>query len=164
MSGCLNEANIIGNLAADPDIKHTSDGRPVCNLRVATNESWRDKATGERKERAEFHRVVIFSEGLCGIAEKYLHKGSKVFLRGQLQTRKWQDQTGADKYSTEIVLQGFNSTLVMLDGKGGGGERNPDDDINISVDGKSLNLDGQGATKGFGDLDDEIPFAPEWRG
>ena len=112
----MNEANLIGNLCADPEVRRMQDGRPVVNLRLATSESWRDKSTGERKERSEFHRVVIFSEGLCKVAEAYLHKGSKVFIRGQIKTRKWQDQSGQDKYSTEIVLQGFDAKLTMLDG------------------------------------------------
>ncbi|WP_422363140.1 single-stranded DNA-binding protein [Pyruvatibacter mobilis] len=121
MSGSLNRVALIGNLCADPEVRHTQDGKAIANLRVATSESWRDKSTGERREKTEFHRVVIFSEGLAKVAEQYLRKGSKVYLEGQLQTRKWQDQSGADKYSTEVVLQGFNATLVMLDGKSGGG-------------------------------------------
>ena len=106
-------------LGADPEIRHTQDGRPIVNLRVATSESWRDKASGERKETTEWHRVVIFNEGLCRIAEQYLKKGSKIYLEGQLQTRKWQDQSGQERYSTEVVLQGFNSQLTMLDGTSG---------------------------------------------
>jgi single-strand DNA-binding protein len=117
MSGSLNKVMLIGNLGADPEIRHTQDGRAIANLRIATSESWRDKATGERKEKTEWHTVVIFSEGLCKLAEQYLKKGSKVYLEGQLQTRKWQDRDGNDRYSTEVVLQGFNATLVMLDGK-----------------------------------------------
>jgi single-strand DNA-binding protein len=120
MSGSVNKVILVGNLCADPEVRHTQDGKAIANLRVATSESWRDKSTGERREKTEFHRVVIFSEGLAKIAEQYLRKGSKVYLEGQLQTRKWQDQSGADKYSTEVVLQGFNATLVMLDGKSGG--------------------------------------------
>jgi len=116
MSGSVNKAVILGNLVADPDARTTSDGRKIVNMRVATNESWRDKNTGERKERAEYHSVVIFNEGLARVAENYLRKGSKVYIEGQLQTRKWQDKDGNDKYSTEVVLQGFNSSLVMLDG------------------------------------------------
>ena len=120
MAGSVNKVILIGNLGADPEIRRTQDGRPIANLRVATSESWRDKATGERKEKTEWHRVVIFNEGLCKIAEQYLKKGSKVYLEGQLQTRKWQDKDGQDRYSTEVVLQGFNATLTMLDGRGGG--------------------------------------------
>ena len=118
MAGSINKVILIGNLGADPEIKRTQDGRPIANLSVATSESWRDKNTGERKEKTEWHRVVIFNEGLCKIAENYLKKGSKVYLEGQLQTRKWQDQSGQDKYSTEVVLQGFNGNLTMLDGMG----------------------------------------------
>ena len=121
MAGSVNKVILVGNLGKDPEVRHTQDGRPIVNLSVATSENWRDKQTGERKERTEWHRVVIFSEGLAKVAEQYLHKGSKVYIEGQLQTRKWQDQSGQDKYSTEIVLQGFNSTLTMLDGRGDGG-------------------------------------------
>ena len=115
MAGSVNKVILVGNLGADPEIKRTQDGRPIANLSVATSDSWRDKATGERKEKTEWHRVVIFSEGLCKIAEQYLKKGAKVYLEGQLQTRKWQDKDGKDRYSTEVVLQNFNSTLTMLD-------------------------------------------------
>ncbi|MGL5165248.1 MAG: single-stranded DNA-binding protein [Afipia sp.] len=121
MAGSVNKVILVGNLGADPEIKRTQDGRPIANLSVATSDTWRDKNTGERKEKTEWHRVVIFSEGLCKIAEQYLKKGSKVYLEGQLQTRKWQDKDGKDRYSTEVVLQNFNSTLTMLDGKSGGG-------------------------------------------
>jgi single-strand DNA-binding protein len=121
MAGSVNKVIIVGNLGADPEIRKTQDGRPIANLRVATTDSWRDKGTGERRERTEWHRVVIFSEGLCKVAEQYLRKGAKVYIEGQLQTRKWQDQQGQDRYSTEIVLQGFNATLTMLDGRGEGG-------------------------------------------
>ena len=121
MAGSVNKVILIGNLGADPEIRRTQDGRPIANLRVATSESWRDKTTGERREKTEWHRVVIFSEGLCKIAEQYLKKGSKVYLEGALQTRKWQDKDGQDRYSTEVVLQGFNSQLTMLDRAGGGG-------------------------------------------
>ena len=112
---------LIGNLGADPEIRRTQDGRPIANLRVATSESWRDKTTGERREKTEWHRVVIFNEGLCKIVEQYLKKGSKVYLEGALQTRKWTDKDGHERYSTEVVLQGFNSQLTMLDTRGGGG-------------------------------------------
>ena len=118
MAGSVNKVILIGNLGADPEIRRTNDGRPIANLRVATSESWRDKATGERKEKTEWHRVVIFNEQLCKIAEQYLRKGAKVYLEGQLQTRKWQDQQGQDRYSTEVVLQGFNAQLTMLDSRG----------------------------------------------
>ena len=126
MAGSVNKVILVGNLGADPDIKRTQDGRPIVNLSIATSDSWRDKNSGERRDKTEWHRVVIFSEGLCKVAENYLKKGSKVYLEGALQTRKWQDNNGVDKYSTEVVLQGFNSTLTMLDGRGdnqGGGNQ-----------------------------------------
>lgn len=119
MAGSVNKVIIIGNLGADPEIRRTQSGSPIANLNVATAETWRDKNSGERKEKTEWHRVVIFNEGLCKVAEQYLKKGSKVYIEGQLQTRKWQDKDGQDKYSTEIVLQGFNSTLTMLDSPSG---------------------------------------------
>lgn len=118
MSGSVNKCIIVGNLARDPEVRHTQDGKPIVNMTVATSESWRDRATGERKEKAEYHRVVIFNESLAKVAEAYLKKGSSVYIEGQLQTRKWTDKDGIEKYSTEIVLQGFNSVLTMLGGKG----------------------------------------------
>src|SRR4030088_3813799 len=121
MAGSVNKVILVGNLGKDPEIRRMQDGRPVANLSVATSETWRDKATGERKEKTEWHRVVIFSEPLCKIVEQYLKKGAKVYIEGALQTRKWTDQAGVEKYSTEVVLQGFNSTLTMLDGRSGGG-------------------------------------------
>ena len=121
MAGSVNKVILIGNLGADPEIRRTQDGRPIANLRIATSESWRDKNTGERKEKTEWHQVVIFNEGLCKVAEQYLKKGSTVYIEGQLQTRKWQDQNGQDRYSTEVVLQGFNGNLTMLGGRGDGG-------------------------------------------
>ena len=121
MAGSVNKVILVGNLGADPEVRRTQDGRPIVNLRVATSDTWRDKNTGERREKTEWHRVVIFSEGLAKIAEQYLKKGSKVYLEGALQTRKWQDKDGQDRYSTEVVLQGFNSALTMLDRAGGGG-------------------------------------------
>lgn len=121
MSGSVNKVIIIGNLGRDPEVRTFQNGGKVCNLRIATSETWKDKQTGERKEKSEWHSVAIFNEGLVRIAEQYLKKGSKVYIEGQLATRKWQDQSGVDKYSTEIVLQGFNGTLTMLDAPGGGG-------------------------------------------
>ncbi|KQY14362.1 single-stranded DNA-binding protein [Rhizobium sp. Root482] len=121
MAGSVNKVILIGNLGADPEIRRTQDGRPIANLNIATSETWRDKGSGERKEKTEWHRVVIFNEGLCKVAEQYLKKGAKVYIEGALQTRKWQDKDGQDRYSTEVVLQGFNSTLTMLDGREGGG-------------------------------------------
>ena len=119
MSGSVNKVILIGFLGADPEIRHTKDGRPIVNLRIATSESWRDAVTAERKEKTEWHKVAIFNENLCRIAEQYLKKGSKVFIEGQLQTRKWQDQSGQDRYSTEVVLQGFRGELTLLDRAGG---------------------------------------------
>src|SRR5690242_13400989 len=120
MAGSVNKVILIGNLGKDPEIRRTQDGRPIANLSAATSETWRDKASGERREKTEWHSVVIFNEGLCRVAEQYLKKGAKVYIEGQLQTRKWQGQDGQDRYSTEVVLQGFNSTLTMLDSRGGG--------------------------------------------
>jgi single-strand DNA-binding protein len=120
MAGSVNKVILVGNLGKDPEIRRTQDGRPIANLSVATSDTWRDKATGERKEKTEWHRVVIFSEPLCKVVEQYLKKGAKVYIEGALQTRKWTDQSGVEKYSTEVVLQGFNSVLTMLDGRSGG--------------------------------------------
>jgi single-strand DNA-binding protein len=156
MAGSVNKVILIGNLGADPEVRNTQDGRPIVNLRVATSESWRDKSTGERREKTEWHRVVIFNEGLCRIAEQYLKKGSKVYLEGQLQTRKWQDQSGQDRYSTEVVLQGFNSQLTMLDGRQGGGEGRDSGGSGSDDFGRSSAL---GGGRSFDkELDDEIPF------
>ena len=157
MAGSVNKVILIGNLGADPEIRRTQDGRPICNLRVATSESWRDKNTGERREKTEWHRVVIFSEGLCKIAEQYLRKGSKVYLEGQLQTRKWQDQSGQDRYSTEVVLQGFNSTLTMLDSKGSGGGDYAGASSGAGAGG-DFGDNGAGGGSFNQELDDEIPF------
>jgi single-strand DNA-binding protein len=166
MAGSVNKVILIGNLGADPEIRRTQDGRPIANLRIATSESWRDKNTGERREKTEWHRVVIFNEGLCKIVEQYLKKGSKVYLEGALQTRKWQDKDGQDKYSTEVVLQGFNSSLTMLDGRGGGGGAgadNSDSDFGSSgpSGGSSAARERKPAMASAGkrdDMDDEIPF------
>lgn len=126
MSASMNEVQLMGNLGADPEVRTLPSGGKVVNLSIATSEKWKDKNTGEQREKTEWHRVVIFQEGIAGVAEKYLKKGSKVFVRGALQTRKWQDQSGADKYSTEVVLQGFNCVLKLLDGNPGnsGGQQN----------------------------------------
>jgi single-strand DNA-binding protein len=124
MAGSVNKVILIGNVGADPEIRRTQDGRPIANLRIATSETWRDRNSGERKEKTEWHTVVVFNEGLCKVVEQYVKKGAKLYIEGALQTRKWQDQSGNDRYSTEVVLQGFNSTLTMLDGRGeGGGDR-----------------------------------------
>jgi single-strand DNA-binding protein len=166
MAGSVNKVILVGNLGADPEIRRTQDGRPIANLRVATSENWRDKNTGERKEKTEWHRVVIFSEGLCKIAEQYLKKGSKVYLEGQLQTRKWTDKDNIERYSTEVVLQGFNSALTMLDGRSGGGTGAGDDSQDYSAlggPGASAPRERKPAMAGAGggkreDMDDEIPF------
>jgi single-strand DNA-binding protein len=121
MAGSVNKVILVGNLGADPEVKSFQNGGKVCNLRIATSESWKDRNTGERKERTEWHSVAIFSEGLVGVAERFLRKGSKVYIEGQLRTRKWQDQSGNDRYTTEVVLQGLGSVLTMLDGAPGGG-------------------------------------------
>jgi single-strand DNA-binding protein len=162
MAGSVNKVILIGNLGADPEIKRTQDGRPIANLRIATSDTWRDKNTGERKEKTEWHRVVIFSEGLCKIAEQYLKKGAKVYIEGQLQTRKWTDQSGVEKYSTEVVLQNFNSTLTMLDTRsGGGGGAESSDDFGAQSPAPARKPAMAGAAAGGGrrgDMDDEIPF------
>jgi single-strand DNA-binding protein len=166
MAGSVNKVILIGNLGADPEIKRTQDGRPIANLRIATSETWRDKNSGERKEKTEWHRVVIFSEGLCKIAEQYLKKGAKVYIEGQLQTRKWTDQSGVEKYSTEVVLQNFNSTLTMLDGRGegrGGGSFGPDDsggDFGSSGPSSAPPRRAVAAASSgrSNDMDDDIPF------
>jgi single-strand DNA-binding protein len=164
MAGSVNKVILVGNLGADPEIRRTQDGRPIANLRIATSETWRDKATGERKEKTEWHRVVIFNEGLCKVAEQYLKKGAKVYIEGALQTRKWTDQQGVEKYSTEVVLQGFNSVMTMLDGAKGGGSYVEDNGGDF---GSSSSMGGGGgqrrvaAASGGGgrrDMDDEIPF------
>jgi len=162
MAGSINKVILVGNLGADPEVRRTQDGRPIVNLRVATSESWRDKATGERKEKTEWHRVVIFSEGLCRVAEQYLKKGSKVYLEGQLQTRKWTDKDNIERYSTEVVLQGFNSNLTMLDGRSGGGGAGADEGGSGGDFGASAPRERKPAMAGAGtkreDMDDEIPF------
>lgn len=148
MAGSVNKVILIGNLGADPEIRRTQDGRPIANLRIATSESWRDKNTGERKEKTEWHSVVIFNEGLCKVAEQYLKKGSTVYVEGQLATRKWQDQSGNDRYSTEVVLQGFGGNLTMLGGAPSG-ERAP------APSGQADSYGNQGNAL---DDDDSIPF------
>ena len=166
MAGSVNKVILVGNLGKDPEIRRTQDGRPIANLSIATSETWRDKGTGERKEKTEWHRVVIFNEGLCKVAEQYLKKGAKVYIEGALQTRKWTDQSGAEKYSTEVVLQGFNSTLTMLDGRGGGGGGGsfgdePGGDFGSSGPVSSAPRRAVAAGGGGGrnsDMDDDIPF------
>ena len=180
MAGSVNKVILVGNLGRDPESRSFQNGGKVVNLRIATSETWKDKNSGERKEKTEWHSVAIFNEGLANVAERYLRKGSKVYIEGALQTRKWQDASGADKYSTEIVLQGFNSVLTMLDGApgggsgggggfGGGGQR---DDFGGNDDfGGGSSSFGGGASRGGGapasggsrssfadDLDDDVPF------
>jgi single-strand DNA-binding protein len=144
MSGSVNKVVLVGNVGKDPEVRHTQDGKPIVNLSIATSESWRDKSSGERKEKTEWHRVVIFSEGLAKIAEQYVKKGSSIYVEGQLQTRKWTDKDGVDKYSTEIVLQGFNSTLTLLGGKQDGTSERPEPAAQRQTFAR--------------DLDDEVPF------
>lgn len=164
MAGSVNKVILVGNLGKDPEIRRTQDGRPIANLSIATSETWRDKNSGERKEKTEWHRVVIFNEGLCKVAEQYLKKGAKVYIEGALQTRKWTDQAGVEKYSTEVVLQGFNSTLTMLDGRGGGGGSGsfgdePGGDFGSS--GPASSAPRRPVAAGGGrnnDMDDDIPF------
>lgn len=178
MSGSVNKVILVGNLGADPEVKSFQNGGRICNLRVATSESWNDRATGERRERTEWHSVVIRSDGLIGIAERYLRKGKKVYLEGQLQTRKWQDQNGQDRYSTEVVLSGPGAVMTMLDGGGsgeGGGRRSEGwasgDDSGFGGGGSSSGGYGGGRSSGGGAAprssgrpfddnldDDEIPF------
>lgn len=166
MAGSLNKVMLIGNLGADPEVKSFQNGGKVCNLRIATSEQWKDKNTGERQEKTEWHTVAIFSEGLVSVAERFLRKGSKVYIEGQLQTRKWQDAQGNDRYSTEVVLRGFNGTLTMLDspggGQGGGGQSGGG---NYNQGGGSAGSSGGGNDGGgsgggsnYDDLDDDIPF------
>jgi single-strand DNA-binding protein len=158
MAGSVNKVILIGNLGKDPEVRRLPSGDPVVNLRVATTETWRDKQSGERKERTEWHNVVIFNEQLAKVAEQYLRKGAKVYIEGQLQTRKWQDQSGGDKYTTEVVLQRYRGELTMLDGKGEGGGRSYDDsgDFTSKAGGKRTS---EGPRESFNqDLDDEIPF------
>ena len=155
MAGSINKVILVGNLGADPEIRQTKDGRPIANLSVATGESWKDKNTGERREKTEWHRVVIFNEGLAKIAEQYLRKGSKVYLEGQLQTRKWQDQNGQDKYTTEVVLQGYNGNLTMLDSRQGGGDFAGSSTGSIGSGGGGDSLPPSSMS---GDMDGDIPF------
>ncbi len=161
MAGSINKVILIGNLGRDPEVRFSQDGKKIVNFSIATSETWKDKTSGERREKTEWHRIVIFSEGLAGIAERFLKKGSKVYLEGALQTRKWTGNDGIEKYTTEVILQGFNSTLTMLDGRGeGGGDFTPDSsnyadktDNTMSSSDNTSNVNAPG-----GDLDDEIPF------
>jgi single-strand DNA-binding protein len=170
MAGSVNKVILVGNLGRDPEVRRLNSGEPVVNLRIATSESWKDKGTGERKEKTEWHSVVIFNENLARIAEQYLKKGSKVYLEGQLQTRKWQDQSGQEKYTTEVVLQRFRGELTLLDGRGGGASEGADEEqgqISRGGDfgGRSAPADRRPAQSGtsgggsrYSDIDDDIPF------
>jgi single-strand DNA-binding protein len=161
MAGSVNKVILIGNLGRDPEVRTFQNGGKVCNLRIATSENWKDRETGERRERTEWHSVAIFNEGLVRVAEQYLRKGSKVYVEGQLETRKWQDQNGQDRYSTEVVLRGFNGNLTMLDGRGeggGGGGGGRDDFGGGSGGGGGGGYDRGGSGGGGGGMDDEIPF------
>ncbi|MCV0383861.1 MAG: single-stranded DNA-binding protein [Erythrobacter sp.] len=174
MAGSLNKVMLIGNLGQDPEVRSFQNGGKVCNLRIATSEQWKDRNTGERQERTEWHTVAIFSEGLINVCENYLKKGSKVFIEGQLQTRKWQDQNGQDRYSTEVVLRGFNGTLTMLDGPGGGsggqrggggggwnqggGGQSSGGGGDWRSGGGNQGSGGSGGGSNYDDLDDDIPF------
>ncbi|MEQ8750457.1 MAG: single-stranded DNA-binding protein [Amphiplicatus sp.] len=153
MAGSVNKVIILGNLGADPEVRKFQNGGSVCNLRIATSENWKDKNTGERREKTEWHTVAIFSEGLVRVAEQYLKKGSKVYIEGQLETRKWQDQSGNDRYTTEIVLRNFNSSLVMLDGRRDGGSGGDFGGGSGSGSGGGRSGGGQSF-----ELDDDIPF------
>ncbi|WP_026623128.1 single-strand DNA-binding protein [Ensifer sp. WSM1721] len=170
MAGSVNKVILIGNVGADPEIRRTQDGRPIANLRIATSETWRDRNSGERREKTEWHNVVVFNEGLCKVVEQYVKKGAKLYIEGQLQTRKWQDQNGNDRYTTEVVLQGFNSTLTMLDGRGegggagrggsdfGGGYEDYDQPRQAPGGARSGGQSNQGGGNFSRDLDDDIPF------
>jgi len=167
MAGSVNKVILVGNLGRDPEIRFTQSGAKIANLSVATSESWKDKQSGERREKTEWHRIVVFSEGLAGIAERFLKKGSKIYLEGSLQTRKWTGNDGVEKYTTEIVLQGFNGTLTMLDGRGeGGGGGGFDSGPSGGASGPDWGSPDNGGSNGGsagggasgGDLDDEIPF------
>jgi single-strand DNA-binding protein len=162
MAGSVNKVILIGNLGADPEVRHTQDGRSICNLRLATTDSWRDKQTGEKREKTEWHSVVIFNEQLGKVAQQYLKKGSKVYVEGQLQTRKWQDSSGQDRYTTEVVLQNYNGQLTMLDGRGAsaGGFNEGGSNRYDAGDGgmRSPQRDAGGSRSLSKDLEDEIPF------
>lgn len=164
MAGSVNKVILVGNLGRDPEVRRTQDGRPVVNLRVATSDSWRDKSTGERRERTEWHSVVIFNENLCKVAEQYLRKGSKVYIEGQLQTRKWQDQSGQERYTTEVVVQGFNGQLTMLDGRAGSpafqedGQSDYAPESGFGGSGEPRRGSSRPSSSFDQSLDDEIPF------
>ncbi len=153
MAGSVNKVILVGNLGADPEVRKFQNGGSVCNLRIATSENWKDKNTGERREKTEWHSVAIFSEGLTRIAEQYLRKGSKIYIEGQLETRKWQDKNGNDRYTTEVVLRNFNSSMVMLDGRSGGGGGGGNDRAAGGMSEQGSSSGGQSY-----EMDDDIPF------
>jgi len=181
MAGSVNKVILVGNVGKDPEIRRTQDGRPIANLSIATSETWRDKSSGERREKTEWHRVVVFNDNLCKVIEQYVKKGAKLYIEGQLQTRKWQDQQGQERYSTEVVLQGFNGQLTMLDSRGGsmgagmqeGGQSDYSGDYGGSMGGSTGGNMGGGERRSSGQssgsrpqgkggfdkkIDDEIPF------
>ncbi|MCF6214768.1 MAG: single-stranded DNA-binding protein [Emcibacter sp.] len=158
MAGSVNKVILVGNLGKDPEVRHTQDGKPVVTLNLATSDTWKDRNTGERKERTEWHRVVIFNENLCKVAEQYLRKGSTLYIEGALQTRKWTDQAGVEKYTTEVVLQRFRGELTMLGGRGDGGGSSSGGAYDQSSSGGDNASSGGSFGGGSSDLDDEIPF------
>jgi single-strand DNA-binding protein len=158
MAGSVNKVILVGNLGRDPEVRHTQQGGLIVNMSIATSENWRDKASGERKERTEWHRVVIFNEKLAEVAQKYLRKGAKVYVEGQLQTRKWTDQSGAEKYTTEVVLPRFGGTMTMLDGRSGGGGGDAGDEYGGGGGNDRGGSGGGGQPPMRGDMDDDIPF------
>lgn len=160
MAGSVNKVILVGNLGKDPEVRRMQNGNPVVNLTVATSESWRDKASGEKKEKTEWHRVVIFNEGLCKVAEQYCQKGQKLYIEGALQTRKWTDQAGVEKYSTEVVLNGYGGVLTMLDKSSGDRQAEP---ANGYAEATGRAQPPQGAGSMSPGMDDDIPFAMEWR-
>jgi single-strand DNA-binding protein len=152
MSGSVNKVILIGNLGKDPEIRHTQDGKGIVSFSIATTESWRDKSSGERKEKTEWHRIVVFNEGIAKVAEQYLKKGSTIYVEGSLQTRKWTDKDGVEKYTTEVVLQAFSGVLTMLGGKG---DNQVNDDFSSTKKAAKTAASGQSFNR---DLDDEVPF------
>jgi single-strand DNA-binding protein len=175
MAGSLNKACLIGNVGKDPEVRSMQDGRKIVNLSIATSESWKDKQSGERKERTEWHRVVIFNEGIAGIAERFVKKGTKLYIEGSIRTRKWTDQSGVERYSTEICLEAFGGTLQLLSSPDGEGRVSAQSSGGAPAGGSSAGHDRAASARradaqvkdtyggGGSDLDDEIPFGPEWR-
>jgi len=161
MAGSVNKVILVGNLGKDPEVRTFQNGGKVCNFSIATSENWKDKNTGERQEKTQWHNIAVFSEPLANIAEQYLKKGSKVYVEGQLETRKWQDQSGNDRYSTEVVLKGYNATMTMLDSRGDGAalsSRQNDYSSDYGSDNVNKATSNSTQSEGIGDLDDEIPF------